>query len=88
MQFNQAGEKIREQSKALVLDYMKTDLNCARYGKGLRQAELFRVCGFNWGEYEKAEPTRQQYWVIGLLRTLENEGLVQRDNISKKWRLV
>ena len=40
------------------------------------------------GDYEKAEPPRQQYWVIGLLRTLENEGFTQRASVSKKWRLV
>lgn len=88
LKFSQVGEKIREQSKNIVLDYMKLNDDCARYGKGLRQAELFRVCGFDWGDYEKAEPTRQQYWVIGLLRTLEGEGVIQRDNVSKKWRLL
>ena len=88
LKFSQAGEEIRKQSKVLVLTYMKSQPDCARCGKGLRQAELFRVCGFDWGDYEKAEPTRQQYWVIGLLRTLENEGFIQRDNISKKWRVV
>lgn len=88
LKFSQVGVKIREQSKNIVLDYMKLNDDCARYGKGLRQAELFRVCGFDWGDYEKAEPTRQQYWVIGLLRTLEGEGVIQRDNASKKWRLL
>ena len=88
LKFSQVGEKIREQAKDLVLSYMKSNPNCTRYGKGLRQAELFRLCGFDWGDYEKAEPTRQQYWVIGLLRTLENEGFTQRDSVSKKWRLV
>ena len=88
LKFSQVGEKIKEQSKNIVLDYMKSNSDCARYGKGLRQAELFRVCGFDWGDYEKAEPTRQQYWVIGLLRTLEGEGVIQRDDVSKKWRLL
>ena len=88
LKISQAGEEIRKQAKTLVLDYMKSNADCATYGKGLRQAELFRVCGFDWGDYEKAEPTRQQFWVIGLLRTLENEGLIQRDSISKKWRLT
>ena len=88
LKFSQVGEKIREQAKDLVLSYMKSNRNCTRYGKGLCQAELFRLCGFDWGDYEKAEPTRQQYWVIGLLRTLENEGFTQRDSVSKKWRLV
>ena len=88
LKFSQIGEKIREQAKNIVLDYMKLTGDCARSGKGLRQAELFRVCGFNWGDYEKAEPTRQQYWVIGLLRTLEGEGVIYRDNVSKKWKLL
>lgn len=88
LKFSQVGEKIREQSKHLVLSYMKSNSNCARYGKGLRQAELFRLCGFDWGDYEKAESPRQQYWLVGLLRTLENEGLIQRDGVSKKWRMV
>lgn len=88
LKFSQVGEKIREQSKNIVLDYMKLTDDCARCGKGLRQAELFRVCGFDWGDYEKAETARQQYWVVGLLRTLEREGAIQRDNVSKKWRLL
>ena len=88
LKFSQVGEKIREQAKDLVLSYMKSNPNCTRYGKGLRQAELFRLCGFDWGDYEKAESPRQQYWIVGLLRTLENEGFTQRDSVSKKWRLV
>lgn len=88
LKFSQVGEKIREQAKDLVLSYMKSNPNCTRYGKGLRQAELFRLCGFDWGDYEKAESPRQQYWIVGLLRTLENEGFTQRDSASKKWRLV
>ena len=88
LKIRQAGEEIRKQSKMLVLDYMKSNEDCAYYGKGLRQAQLFRLCGFDWGEYEKAESSRQQYWIVGLLRTLEKEGLVQRDGVSKKWRLV
>lgn len=86
--FRDAGEVIREQSKSLILSYMKSNVYCASYGKGLSQAELFRICGFDWGEYKKAEPTRQQYWIVGLLRTLESEGIIQRDSVSKKWRLV
>ena len=88
LKISQAGEEIRKQAKAIVLEYMNSSPDCARYGKGLRQAELFRLCGFDWGDYKKAEPSRQQYWVIGLLRALENEGFVQRDSVSKKWRLV
>jgi len=45
------------------------------------------MCGFDWGEYEKATSSNQQYWVVALVRELENEGEIERDPSTKHWRL-
>ena len=49
--------------------------------------QLFRMCGFDWGEYEKATSSNQQYWIVALVRELEAEGELERDLKTKHWRL-
>jgi hypothetical protein len=81
------GTALRIQIKALVLDYMKNIPDCAPNSEGMTQAEIFRECGLDWGDYPNAESRRQQYWLIAILRELENEGGLQRDIATKKWRV-
>lgn len=66
---------------------MKNAAECLPNCGGLKQAEIFHECGLDWGTYENTTSSNQQYWVVGLLRDLEKDGLVQRDIITKKWRL-
>ena len=81
------GTKLRLSIKELVYKYMCNNSNCSKYAEGLKQAEIFRACGLDWGEYPNATSSNQQYWIVGLLRELENEGKVQRDAITKRWRI-
>lgn len=81
------GTELRLAIKELVFDYMKNSPDCAVYADGLKQAETFRQCGLDWGEYPNATSSNQQYWIVALLRELESEGKAQRDVDSKKWRI-
>lgn len=85
--FKERGLKIRELFKELVMDFMKNNLNCAKESEGMTQAELFRLCGFDFGEYPSVSSSNQQYWVAAVLQELRQEGKVVRLP-SKKWRLV
>lgn len=85
--FEILGENIRNQTKELILNYMKQDENSQENGEGIKLAELFRVCGLDWGEQPNATSSNQQYWLVALMRDLEKEGKVERDLDSKKWRL-
>lgn len=67
--------------------FMKQSEDCQLGAEGIRQAELFRACGLDWGEQPAATSTQQNFWLVGLLRTLEGEGLVERDTTTKKWKL-
>ena len=87
MNYVSKGTELRLAIKELVFDYMKNSPNCAVYADGLKQAEIFRQCGLDWGEYPNATSSNQQYWIVVLLRELESEGKVQRDVDSKKWRI-
>jgi len=84
--FESRGKQIREQSKQLVYDYMLYSNECQNTSNGVTLAQIFRDCGFDWGEYEKATSSNQQYWCVALVRELEQEGKVERLE-SKKWRL-
>ena len=87
MNYVSKGTELRLAIKELVFDYMKNSPDCAVYADGLKQAEIFRQCGLDWGEYPNATSSNQQYWIVALLRELEFEGKVQRDVDSKKWRI-
>lgn len=82
------GTNLRNKIKELVYDYMKNSSECAPYALGMKQAEIFRACGLDWGEYPNATSSNQQYWIVALLRELESEGKVKRDSISKRWTIV
>lgn len=85
--FEKTGEEIRRQTRELILAFMKQSEDCQPGAEGIRQAELFRTCGLDWGEQPTATSTQQNFWLVGLLRTLEGEGIVERDTTTKKWKL-
>ena len=81
------GTDLRMRAKALVIDFMRNTYECSSLNTGMRQAEIFRACGLDWGDYENANSDRQQYWVVALLRELEEEHQIVRDPVNKKWRI-
>ena len=85
--FEKQGNEIRKRAKQLVLDFMKSNSMCEVSRLGMKQAEIFRKCGFDWGNYDKATSTNQQYWVVALLRELEAEDKVEQVRPSGPWRL-
>ena len=84
--FYNKGLSLRDAIKDNVFDYMAHTPDCSRYGIGMTTAEIFRDCGLDWGTQENATSSNQQYWMVALLRTLENEGKVYRDS-KKKWHV-
>lgn len=84
--FEVRGKRLTEQAKGLLLEYMQNCRDCSRTGSGKRQTELFRECGLDWGDYENAESRRQSFWVIALLRVLEQQNYIFRDE-NKRWHL-
>lgn len=71
----------------IVLDYMEHNSVCAPDGEGIKQAQVFRDCGLDWGSYDKATSSNQQYWVVALLRELEAQKILEQDSSSRQWRL-
>jgi hypothetical protein len=84
--FKESGKALRNNAKNLVLEYMSMESLCQKDADGIRLSELFRNCGFDWGEYQNATSSNQQYWMVALMRELEKEKKVERLK-SKKWRL-
>lgn len=87
MKYKEQGNNLRAMAKELVFSYMCSTEECSKSSEGMKQAEIFRACGFDWGEYPNATSTNQQYWIVALLRELESEGKICRDSDSKKWRI-
>lgn len=87
MDFKNRGENLRKEFKNLVLEYMSNKEDCSRYGLGMKQADIFRDCGMDWGEKINCTSSNQQYWVVAILRELEEENKIQRDNETKRWRI-
>jgi len=86
--FEKQGNEIRKHAKQLVLDFMNSSSKCRKDSdSGMRQAVIFRECGFDWGSYKKASSTNQQYWIVALLRELEAEDKVEQISSSGPWRL-
>ncbi|MDR2365537.1 MAG: hypothetical protein LBD68_06760 [Zoogloeaceae bacterium] len=81
------GGVIREETKNLILEFMRSYPSCQPGQEGATQSDIFRECGFDWGNYETASSSNQQYWLVAALRQLEEEGKVERIDMSKKWRL-
>lgn len=86
--FVDRGAAIREDAKRLVLDYMTSTPACRPSGEGVRQAVIFRECGMDWGEAEKATSSNQQYWLVALLRQLHAEGRIEQVEASGPWRIT
>ena len=84
--FKNRGNKIRKDAIELVYEYMTNSKECQKDSNGVTLAQIFRDCGFDWGEYKNATSSNQQYWCVALVRELEKEGKVERLE-SKKWRL-
>ena len=85
--FEERGNRLRAEAKAIVYEFMRASALCQPGREGMRLAPIFRACGFDWGEYEKATSSNQQYWVVALMRELEAEGNVERVSESGPWRL-
>jgi hypothetical protein len=85
--FEERGNRLRAEAKAIVYEFMRASALCQPGREGMRLAPIFRACGFDWGEYEKATSSNQQYWVVALMRELEAEGKVERVSESGLWRL-
>ena len=84
--FEQQGKDLRERAKNIVFEYMVSHPECQPPRKGLKQAEIFRACGFDWGAKEKATSSNQQYWIVALLRELAEENRVEQVYESGPWR--
>jgi hypothetical protein len=85
--FLQWGEEIRSSAKELVLDLMTSPAICQPGGAGKKQAEIFRECGLDHGDYPSATSSIQQYGVVAILRELEAENKIERVSSSGPWRL-
>ena len=81
------GSELRIQAKTIVYDFMKSTDFCAPGSEGMRQAEISRQCGLEWGDYKNSTASQQQWWTVGLLREMESEGKVERIRESGPWRL-
>jgi hypothetical protein len=85
--FESKGRSLREEAKSLVLEYMKNQSECRPSGGGIKQAVIFREVGLDWGSYDRATSSNQQYWIVALLNNLAEEKLIEQDIKSKHWRL-
>lgn len=85
--FYHDGCNLRASAKNLVYTFMQATPDCYSYADGMRAAEIFRACGLDWGTYENATSSNQQYWLVALLRELESENKIVRDTSTKLWRL-
>lgn len=86
-EFEMHGHTLRWAAKTLVYQYMSKSNDCQSGREGIKQSEIFRDCGFDWGDYPQASSSNQQYWVVALLRELEKEGKVERVSDGGPWRL-
>lgn len=85
--FQFLGESLRAQAKSIVIEFIESHPACRADGSGLKQSEIFRACGFDWGERERATSSNQQYWVVALLRELAEEKVIEQMKESGPWRL-
>lgn len=85
-EYEKRGAEIRMLSKSLILQFMQRHIDCGPDKQGLSFTEIFRMCGFDSGDYENVKSSQQQYWSFALIRELEAEGKVWRD-MNKKWKL-
>jgi hypothetical protein len=79
------GQEIRNVVKELLINFITS--KSENYSNGMKTSEIFRGCGFDWGNYENATSTNQNYWIVAALRELESEERIFRDFGTKKWML-
>ena len=85
--FETRGSDLRKAAKSLVREFLQSHPDAKPNSRGIRQAEIFRACGFDWGAYPKATSSNQQYWIVALLKELEAAGEVVQVSESGPWRL-
>ena len=86
--FEHLGHQLRDAAKDLVIEFMNSSKGCRPGENGMTQTDIFKKCGFDWGNYEKAPSTNQQYWVIAALRELAKEKKIEQVSKSGPWRLL
>lgn len=86
-EYEQRGIEIRKLCKSLVLHYMQNNEACKPGGTGVKQIEVFRDCGFDWGDYKKVSSTNQSYWAVVILRALEEDNKVKQLSDGGPWTL-
>ncbi|MEO7048119.1 MAG: hypothetical protein ABI091_22670 [Ferruginibacter sp.] len=86
--FEIKGYEIRQLCKSLVLEFMQTTDDCKPSGVGIKQSQIFKNCGFDWGSFPLVTSSNQQYWIVAILSQLQNEGKVARVYQSGPWRLT
>jgi methionyl-tRNA synthetase len=87
-QFETRGNEIRNLAKSLVLEFMQATSECQQGKEGMKLAQIFKKCGFDWGDYPKTTSSNQQYWVGAIVSELKAEGKVERVSESGPWRLL
>ena len=87
-QYEKRGNEIRQLAKALVFEFMQANPQCQKKTKGMKLAQIFRECGFDWGDYPKTTSSNQQYWVGAIAQELKAEGKIERVSESGPWRLL
>ena len=83
----QSGNAVRELSMLIVMDFMQATPACQPNGGGMTQTDLFRDCGFDWGNQTSYPSTSQQMWFCALLKVLEQHKKIQQLP-DKKWELL
>ena len=87
-QFEKRGNDIRTIAKCLIMEFMHSVSECQSGKEGMRLSQIFKKCGFDWGNYPKTTSSNQQYWVSAILWELKAEGKVERVSESGPWRLL
>ncbi len=85
--YESRGYEIRNLCKSLVLDFMQATTECQPTGVGMKQSQIFKQCGFDWGAYPSSTSSNQQYWIVAILSELKKEGKVVQISKSGPWRL-
>lgn len=85
--FESRGKEIRELCKAVVLEFMQANVECRASSAGMKQSQIFKQCGFDWGSYPSVTSSNQQYWIVAILSDLQKEGKVERVSESGPWKL-
>ena len=78
--------ELRNKTKELTLAALAKHPYRRINGKGVKQAEVFRLWGFDWGDYPGAPGTQQQYWAVALLRELKSKVTVEKVEKNGPWR--